>query len=129
MEEAVLGLGARGAAEGDGLVGAQDEVAEIVFLLGEGCGFLLRGLTAADVEIGLSFVAAEVENFEGAKVLVGGLFLTLNADETFASGMDCKLAEIGGNPLAAQLFGNGSGCAGADRRNRQSDHLRCYSCG
>ena len=43
MEEAVLGLGARGAAEGGGLVGAQDEVAEIVFFLGEGCGFLLRG--------------------------------------------------------------------------------------
>ena len=68
------GLGARCAAEGGGLVGAQDEVAEVVFLLGEGCGFLLRGLAAADVEIGLSLVAAEVQNLEGAEVLLGAFF-------------------------------------------------------
>ena len=41
MEEAVLRLGARCAAEGGSLVGAQDEVAEVVFLLGKGCRFLL----------------------------------------------------------------------------------------
>ena len=60
MEEAVLGLGAFGAAEAGGLVGAEDQFAEVGFLLGESLGFLFLGEAAADIEVGLAFLAAEV---------------------------------------------------------------------
>jgi hypothetical protein len=75
MEETVLRLGALGAAEASGFVGAQDEVAEVAFLLGEGLGFLLLGEAASDVEVGLAFVATEVQDFEAAEILLRNLLV------------------------------------------------------
>jgi hypothetical protein len=111
MEEAVLGLGASCAAEGGGLVGAQDEVAELVFLLRDGCGFLLCCLTATDVEIGLALVSAEVQNLEGAEVFMRRLSLTLHVNQPLTCRMNRKFAEIGSYPSSAELLGDGGCCS------------------
>ena len=101
------------------LVGAQDQLAELAFLLRQRLFLLLAGQPTADVEIGLALVAAEVQHLEGAERLVGRLQLALHADQALARGVDAELAEVGGDPLAAELLGDGGGRAGAARRNRR----------
>jgi hypothetical protein len=66
-----------------------------------------------DADVVGAFVAAEVENFEGAVVFAFGLELALHADQALAGGVNGELAEIGGDPLAAQFFCYSSGGAGA----------------
>ncbi len=61
----------------------------------------------------LALVLAEVEDLEGAVVLAVFLELALYPDQPLAGGVDGELAEIGGDPLAAQFFGHGGGSAGA----------------
>ena len=61
----------------------------------------------------LAFVLAEVENFKSAVVLAFGLQLPLHADHALAGGVDGELAEVAGDPLAAQLLGHRRGRAGA----------------
>ena len=41
------------------------------------------------------------------------LELALDADQAFAGGVDGEFAEVGDDPLAAQLFCHGGGGAGA----------------
>ena len=106
-------------------VGAQDQVAELAFLLGERLRLLLGAQTPADVEIGLALVAAEVEHLEGAERLVRRLQLALHADEPLARGVDGELAEIGGDPFATELFRDGGGRAGAAEEIGDQDRLHC----
>src|SRR6185312_15434050 len=78
--------------------------------------FLLRAAQAtADIEIGLALVATQVQHLERAEILVGRLELTLHTDQALACGMDGELAEVAGDPLAAKLFSNGGGGAGAPK--------------
>ena len=100
MEEAVLGAGTLRTAIGRGLVGAEDEFAEVVFLLREGLGFLAFREAATDVEVGLAFVATEVQDFEGAKVLFFCFFFSLYADEPFTCRMDGEFSEISHKPFS-----------------------------
>ena len=67
----------------------------------------------ADIQIRLPLVAAKVQHFKGAEVLLGGLLLTLHADQPLARRVDAELAQIGSDPFAAQLFGDGGSRAGA----------------
>jgi hypothetical protein len=96
------------------LVGAQDQLAELARLLFE-CRLLLRpGQPPADIEVGLPLVAAEVQHLEGAERLAVGLKLPLHADQPLAGRVNGELAEIGGDPLATELLGDGGGGARAD---------------
>jgi hypothetical protein len=61
----------------------------------------------------LALVSAEVEDFKSAIGFVFGLQLPLHADHAFARGVDGELAKVAGDPLAPQLFGDGSSRAGA----------------
>ena len=45
--------------------------------------------------------------------MLGGLLLALHADEPLARRVDAELAEVGGDPFAPELFGDGGGGAGA----------------
>src|SRR5690606_38334909 len=86
------------------LVGAQDQLAELGFLLRQRLLALLRTEPATDVEVGLALVASEVEQFEGAKRLVGGLELALHADQALASSVNRELAQISADPFATKPF-------------------------
>ena len=97
MEE-TLGVGRRG------FVSLQDQIAELLFLAGDCPVLLFAGEPPGDVEIGLALVAAEVEHLEGAEGLAAGLQLALHLDEPLARGVDAELAEVGGDPLAPELF-------------------------
>ena len=66
----------------------------------------------------MAFIAAEVEDLEGAEGLAGGLLLALHADEPLAGGVDAELAEVGGDPFAPELFGHGGGRAAAAEKVR-----------
>jgi hypothetical protein len=101
------------AAKAGGLVGAQDQFAELASFLRQGLFLLRAGQAAADVEIGLPLVAAQVQHLEGAEILLGGLLFALHADQALARGVDAELAQVGGDPFAAELFGHGGGRAGA----------------
>ena len=105
MEKPVLGLRSFVAAEAGGLVGAQGQLAELVFLLREGLDLLGCRHAAANGEIRLSFVAAEVQDFKGAEILLGCLLLALYADQALACGVNGEFTKIGGNPFAPQLLG------------------------
>ena len=61
----------------------------------------------------LPLVLAEVQNLEGAVVLAVGLELALHADHAFARGVDGEFAQVGADPLAAQLLCDRRGRAGA----------------
>jgi len=52
-------------------------------------------------------------SLECAVVFACGFHFALHADHALARGVDGEFAEIGGDPLAAQLFCDGCGCAGA----------------
>ena len=77
--------------------------------------FSLLGLAEVRVDADevLAFVFAQVEDFERAVVFAFVLECALDADHAFAGGVDGELAEVGDNPLAAELFGDGGGGAGA----------------
>src|SRR5690606_9883612 len=77
-----------------GLVSAQDQLAELAFLARQSLLALAGVEASADIEIGLALVAAEVEHFEGAEILVCRLQLALHADQALASGVDAELAEV-----------------------------------
>ena len=61
----------------------------------------------------MALVAAEVQDLEGPEVLARCLQLALHADQPLARGVDGELAEVGGDPFAAEFFGHGRGRAGA----------------
>src|SRR3989338_4805510 len=88
-------------------VGFQDQITELLFLAGEGLFLLFAGETPGNVEIGLALVATEVQHFEGPEWFASGLQLALYLDEPFARGVDAKFAEVGGDPLAPELFRHG----------------------
>ena len=75
--------------------------------------FLFAGKTASHVEVRLAFVAAKVQDLEGAEGFACGLQFTLHLDEPLARGVDAELAEVGGDPFAPELFGHGRGRAAA----------------
>jgi hypothetical protein len=60
-----------------------------------------------------AFVAAKVQDFEGAEVLFGGFLFALYANQALAGGVDGEFAEVGGDPLAAKFFRRGGRGAGA----------------
>ncbi len=66
-----------------------------------------------DADVVLALVLAQVEDFEGAVVLALGLQLALHADHALAGGVDGELAQVGDDPLAAQLLRHRGGGAGA----------------
>ena len=66
----------------------------------------------------LALVPAEVEHLEGAEGFAGGLQLALDLDEPLARGVDAELAEVGGDPFAAEFFGHGGGRATAAEKVR-----------
>jgi hypothetical protein len=101
------------ASHGFGLIGLEDEGKKIGFFLAELLLLLFFAQVGVDADVVGAFVAAEVEDFKGAVVFAFGLELALHADQALAGGVDGELAEIGGDPLAAQLFCNGGGGAGA----------------
>ena len=94
-------------------IGLQDQVAELLFLAGERLLLLLAGEPAGDVQVDLALVAAEVQDFERAERFVNGLPLALDLNEPLARGVNGELAEIGDDPLAAQLLGHGGRRAAA----------------
>jgi hypothetical protein len=97
-----------------GAIRSEYQLSELLLLARQGL-FLFRAREPpANVQVGLAFVAAEVEDLEGAKRLAGGLELALHLNEALARGVDGELSEIGGDPFAAELFGDGGGRAGAD---------------
>ena len=96
-----------------GAIGFQNQIAELGFLARKRLLFLFAREPPGDDEIRLALVTAKVKHFEGAESLACGLQLTLDLDEPLARGVDAELAEVGGDPLAAQLFGHGGGCATA----------------
>ena len=63
----------------------------------------------------LALVLAKVENFEGTVVFASRFTFTLDADQPLAGSMDGELAEIGGDPFAAELFGDGGCRTGAGK--------------
>ena len=96
-------------AKAGGLVGTQDQFTKLAFLLGEGSLLCCACRhPTADIQIRLPFVAAEVQHFEGAKILLCGLLLALHADQPLARGVNGEFAEVSGDPLAPKLFGHGS---------------------
>ena len=108
------------------LVGAEDQFPELALLLREGLLLLLAGQSPPDVEIRLTLVATEIQDLERAEGLVGGLQLTLHADEALAGRVNAELAEIRGNPLAAELFGRRRQWCRSRRRNRLQDRSACW---
>ena len=74
------------------LVGAQDQLPELALLLRESLFLLLARQPAADVEIRLPLVAAEVQDLERAEGLIGGLQLALHADQALARRVNAELA-------------------------------------
>ena len=94
------------ARQGLGAVGLEDQIAEFLFLTGERLLLLLAGEPPSDIEVGLALVAAEVEHLEGSERFAAGLQLALHLDEPLARGVDAELAEVGGDPLAPELFGH-----------------------
>ncbi len=56
----------------------------------------------------LTLVLAQVENFKGAIVFAFGLQFPLHADQPLARGVNGEFAEVGDDPFASQLFGDGS---------------------
>jgi hypothetical protein len=79
-------------AETGGLVGPQDQFAELAFLLRQRLRLLGSRQAPTDVEIGLPLVAAKVQHLEGAEILLGGLLLALHADQALARGVNAELA-------------------------------------
>jgi hypothetical protein len=71
-----------------GAIGTQDEIAELPLLLRQCLLLLLAGQPAADVEIDLALVAAEVQYLEGSEGFAGFLQLTLYLDQPLAGGVD-----------------------------------------
>jgi len=57
-----------------------------------------------DARVRLTLVAAQVQHLEGAEIFVRRLQLTLHADQALARGVDPELAEVRGDPLAAQFL-------------------------
>lgn len=96
-----------------GFVSAENQLAELAFLLRERFFLLRSAQSSADVEVGLTFVAAEVQDFEGAEVFAAFLELALDADEALACGVDRELAEVRAYPLPTKFLGDRSRCAGA----------------
>ena len=96
-----------------GPVGAQDQVAEGGFLFHQLPMLFVFAQVGVDADEVLPFVLAEVQNLEGAVVLAVGLELALHADHAFARGVDGEFAQVGADPLAAQLFRDRRGRAGA----------------
>ena len=68
-----------------------------------------RRLWATDGELArlpeLPFVLAEVLHHERTHVF--------DVEQTLAGGVDGETAQVAGDPTTVQLFGDGSGCAGA----------------
>ncbi len=62
----------------------------------------------------LSLVPAEVQHLERAVVLAFRLQFALHADHALARRVDGELAEIGDDPLAAELLGDGGRGARTD---------------
>ena len=110
-----------------GAIGAQDEVAELALLLRERLFLLLASQATADVEVGLALVAAEVQHLEGAKRLAGFLQPALHLDQPLARGVDGELAEVGGDPLAAELFCHGG--RGATPAEKVRYQIACVATG
>ena len=94
-----------------GAIGLQDQVAKLLLPAGERLLLLLllTGEPAGDVQVDLTFVSSQVQNFERTERVVHGLPLALDLNEPLARGVDGELAEVGDEPLASQLLGNGSG--------------------
>ena len=61
----------------------------------------------------LTLVLAQIENLKGTVALALGLELTLHADHALACGVDGELAQIGDDPLPAQLLSHGGRSARA----------------
>jgi hypothetical protein len=91
------------------------------FFLCQGCHPLLRRKSTADVEISLTLVSAEVQDFEGSEVLLRGFQLTLYADQSLAGGVDAELTQVSCNPLPRELFSYG--CSRTRAHEKVSDQV------
>jgi hypothetical protein len=96
-----------------GAVGFEDEVAKFLLFLRQGGFLFLPAESPGDIQICLTLVAAEVQDFKGAERLARRLQLALDGDEPLARGVDAEFAEVSGDPLAPELFGHSGGCAAA----------------
>ena len=96
-----------------GAIGAQDQLAELALLLRQRLFLLFAAEPAADVEVGLALVTAEVQYLEGSERLARRLQLALHLDQPLARGVDGELAEVGADPLAPELLRHRRRGAGA----------------
>jgi hypothetical protein len=101
-----------------GAVGFQDQIAKLAFLFRQRLGFLFGRQARADIEICLTFVGAEIQDFKGAERFAFGFQFALHLDEPFACGVDAELAEVCGDLFAPELFGHGGGRAAAAEKIR-----------
>ena len=89
-----------------GAVGFQDQLTELRLLLRQRLFFLLSSEPSGNIQIGLAFVAAQVQHLEGAEGLTGGFQLALDLNQPLARRVNPELAEVGSDPFAAQIFGH-----------------------
>ena len=80
--------------------------------------FLLFAQILVHAHIVLPLVLAEVENFKGAIALVFFFELALYADYALTCSVYGELAKVSSNPLTAQFFSHGGGCARATKKVR-----------
>jgi len=99
------------------LVGPEYQVAELVFLSGERLFLLCPRQATADVQVRLTFVAAKIENFECTERLFCG-FSSRWTPMRRCAWCGCQIAEIGGDPLAAQSLGYSGGSARSNEEIR-----------
>jgi hypothetical protein len=119
-------LRAVAAAKAGGLVGAQDQFAELAFFLRQRLRLLCARQAPTHVQIGLPLVAAKVQHLEGAEILLGSFLFALHPDQSFARGVDAEFSKVGGDPFPPQLFGNGGSRAGAAKESATSRPRCCW---
>lgn len=78
---------------------------------------MLGAHAAADTQVGLPLVTAQVQHLEGAKILAGSPEAALNPDQALAGRVNREAPQIGREPLPAETLGDSSGCAGTAEKS------------
>lgn len=96
-----------------GPVGPQDQVQKRGFFFFELFLLLLLAEVRIDADVVLPLVLAQVQDLEGPVVASLGFQVALDADHSFAGGVDGEFSQVADDPFATQLFRHRRGCAGA----------------